>query len=113
MPAAVQARPAAAPATTKPAAAPAPATPPVAVVLPAIRLQPLTDAAHAQALAAVREGYSNKIGIGASTVNRGTAFLKGSVTRGRLQASGYVTASRAQGIAGGGEVTWDLAQRKP
>lgn len=81
------------------------------IALPPIKLQPITDSANAAALASVREGYSNRVAIGANTAAGGSLYLKGSVVRDRLTASGYLTASRQQGVAAGGELSWDLRPR--
>lgn len=79
-----------------------------AIKLPAVKLQPLTDAANQAALAQVREGYSNKVAIGANTAGGGTGYVKGSIAKDRLAAAGYLSVNRQQGWAAGGELSWDL-----
>ena len=70
-----------------------------------LKLAPLSQQANDAAIKAVREGYSNKVGFKASTAGSGQIFS--SLSRGQLEASGYLGASR-RGLEAGVEVTWDL-----
>jgi hypothetical protein len=97
-----------APATTPP---PAPGLPTTEIKLPAIRLTPITDQANADILAQVREGYSNKVALGASSAGGGTGYVKGSISKDHLAASGYVSYARATGAALGGEVVLTLGEK--
>lgn len=81
-----------------------------AIALPPVKIAPLTAQANEAMLRSIREGYSNKVGLKASTADGGTGQLFVSVARERLQASGYLGGSR-RGLEVGGEVTFDLNRK--
>lgn len=98
------------PASAPPAVQPAPLAPAPALTLPGLKIATVSEQAVDEAIRAVREGYSNQVGLKLSTANRGTARISGDVHRGQMAAAGYIGASR-QGLEAGVEVTFDLQKR--
>ena len=81
------------------------------LVIPMPGAAAYTSAEDAAALARIRQGYSNKAGVRASTAGGGTVEVFADVHRGRLTGTGYSNVSRSKGLAAGGELTFDLTPR--